>query len=307
MAESKPSIHVLLSSLHQRLSSLGADYAGLSLRQKVLRLVQIYDDVKGFNASVARDSGCDSRSARERIRLYFLHNVGVALQAKELEVVSGISEYARRIRELRVEDGYAILTQKSNDPDLGLELKADQYILVRAEPNREAAFRWKLANRIRKDSSLNARGRILEFLKQNIGNIVTSEELYYVSGNQSEWARRTRELRTELGYAVSTVFTGRPDLKPGEYVLENVEPILDANLRDIPIPVQREVYARDNHTCRQCGWDRGLWTRQDPRYLEIHHHHRHAQGGLNTVENLFVVCSRCHDLIHAGSLKENFA
>lgn len=293
-----PKLKALIKSLDKQLKEFGADYASLELRGKVLKLVGIYKKVRELNVKVVRDSGCDARSARERLRLYFVHNVGVTLDAGELEVVSGISEYARRIRELRVQDGYSILTGNSSVPDL--ELKPSQYVLIKPEPDLEAAHRWHLANRIRKRKDLtSAQSRILEYLKANVGKIVTSEELFYVAKDKN-WARRSREIRTEMGYALCTRFTGRPDLRSGEYVLESPDPVARAHDRNIPIEVQKIVYARDKNTCRVCDWNHDLWTRQDPRFLELHHVKEHVKGGENEAGNLICACNICHDGIHAG-------
>lgn len=295
-------IKSLIKSLDKKLKQFGADYTSLELRGKVLRLVEIYGDIRDLNISVVRDSGCDARGARERLKLYFIHNVGEILDATELEVVSGISEYARRIRELRVEDGYSILTGNSNADEFELELKPTEYILIKAEPDLEAAHRWRIANRIRKRHDLtSAKSRILEYLKYNVGKIVTSEELFYVAKDKN-WARRTREIRTELGYALCTRFTGRPSLRTGEYVLESENPVAPEHDRNIPIEVQKIVYERDDNTCRVCGWNHKLWTRQDPRFLELHHVHEHVEGGKNEAGNLIVVDNVCHDGIHAGRI-----
>lgn len=291
----------LIADIDSTLASLKQDYTGLALRDKVLRLVGVLRSTKRLNIAVARDSGCDANSARERIKLYMARHVGVSLAAAELEVVSGISEYGRRIRELRVQEGYRILSCFSNDPEMGVVLEKDHYLLLRAEPDKTAAHRWYLANRIRKKSG-SASDRILEYLQANVGDIVTSEELHYVA-KVSSFGRRSRELRTEQGFAVATHFTGRPDLKQGEYVLETLERIAEAHDRSIPEEVQRKVYARDANTCRNCRWNRDAWTRDDPRYLELHHIEEHAHGGKNEDDNLLVLCNRCHDDVHAGRIK----
>lgn len=71
------------------------------------------------------------KGARSRLREYFLANIGKKLSAEELREASGnISEWARRIRELRTEEGYKILTHN----DLS-ELKPGEYILNSAKPN----------------------------------------------------------------------------------------------------------------------------------------------------------------------------
>lgn len=294
-------IEQLIADLDKQLASFRTDYAGLGLREKVLHLVAILRKTRQMNIAVARESGCNASDARERIRLYFQHNVGVILDAPELEIVAGISEYGRRIRELRVQDGYSILSCHSNDVDGGIMLRAGQHILLRTEPDTEAARRWHIANRIRRKSNQGSQSRILEFLKTSVGQVVTSEELQYVA-RAAEFGRRTRELRSEQGYAIATHFTGRPDLQPGEYVLESSDRVAEPHDRHIPEAAQREVYERDHNMCRACGWNRDMWTRDDPRSLELHHVEHHMDGGKNTSDNLLVLCNRCHDEVHAGRL-----
>jgi len=71
-----------------------------------------------------------SRGARARLRAHFLVNLGRVMESDELRLVAGnISEWARRIRELRTEEGYLILT--NNDRS---DLKPGQYLLETAKP-----------------------------------------------------------------------------------------------------------------------------------------------------------------------------
>lgn len=44
-----------------------------------------------------------AESARDRLRAYFVQNVGEEIPGEELAEVAGISEWARRVRELRAE------------------------------------------------------------------------------------------------------------------------------------------------------------------------------------------------------------
>ncbi len=67
--------------------------------------------------------------ARAKIREYFLSNIGKKITAKKLQKVAGISEWARRVRELRNEEGYQILSNN----DLS-ELKPGEYILNDPKP-----------------------------------------------------------------------------------------------------------------------------------------------------------------------------
>lgn len=72
--------------------------------------------------------------ARDLLRDYFLSNIGKVLDSDELRVASGgISEWARRVRELRNEEGFQILTHNDRS-----ELKPGQYLLLTAKP--EPAF-----------------------------------------------------------------------------------------------------------------------------------------------------------------------
>jgi hypothetical protein len=134
---------------------------------------------------------------------------------------------------------------------------------------------------------------------ENLAQVVTTEELAYVARSR-EFGRRVRELRTEEGYAIATKFTGRPDLRIGEYILETERRVAESHDRQIPFETQKTVYQRDNNVCRLCGWDRNKWTRKDPRILELHHIREHVEGGQNIPKNLVVLCSRCHDEVHAG-------
>ncbi len=82
-------------------------------------------------------------SARDSLREYFLSHVGEILDADMLRAVSGnISEWARRVRELRDEEGYQILT--NNDRS---DLKPGQYILLSVKP--EPAFERGISKEVR--------------------------------------------------------------------------------------------------------------------------------------------------------------
>lgn len=72
--------------------------------------------------------------ARDLLRDYFLANIGRILDSDELRIAAGgISEWARRIRELRNEEGFQILTHNDRS-----DLKPGQYLLLTAKP--EPAF-----------------------------------------------------------------------------------------------------------------------------------------------------------------------
>ncbi len=62
--------------------------------------------------------------ARDKIRKYFIENVGKIVTTKQIRRIAGISEYARRIRELRDEEGYQIMSHNDR-----VDLKPGQYVL----------------------------------------------------------------------------------------------------------------------------------------------------------------------------------
>lgn len=65
------------------------------------------------------------RGSKQLILEYFLRNTGKILQSKDiLKASGGAVEWARRVRELRNEDGYQILTHKDR-----ANLKPNQYLL----------------------------------------------------------------------------------------------------------------------------------------------------------------------------------
>ena len=68
--------------------------------------------------------------ARAKLRAHFLANIGRVMSSDELRVVAdNQSEWGRRVRELRTEEGYLILTHNDRS-----ELKPGQYLLETAKP-----------------------------------------------------------------------------------------------------------------------------------------------------------------------------
>lgn len=68
--------------------------------------------------------------ARAKLREHFLANINRIMNSDELrEVAGGITEWARRIRELRTEEGYQIQTHNDRS-----DLKPGQYILENPKP-----------------------------------------------------------------------------------------------------------------------------------------------------------------------------
>jgi hypothetical protein len=219
---------MIRQELAKLLDRFGEEQSQGDIRERVLALVPVCRSLAKLGKSVLpKDAG---RSARDRILYYLREYPRTAIGREELTIVAGIQEWARRVRELRVEAGWSIVTgatakemQEQGEFSLsGVDvqnLMGDDYILLEDEPDLEAARRWALAHEIRNEE-LGVRDKILKYLRANVGEPLTGEELRYVARDRTEWARRIRELRTERGWPVVTRNTGRPDLPVGTYVLE---------------------------------------------------------------------------------------
>ena len=71
-----------------------------------------------------------SKGARAKLRAYFLANIGKVMGSDELrQAAGGINEWGRRVRELRTEEGYQILTHNDRD-----DLKPGEYLLESKKP-----------------------------------------------------------------------------------------------------------------------------------------------------------------------------
>ncbi len=82
-------------------------------------------------------------AARDQLRDYFLSHLGQILGSEELRIAAGgITEWARRVRELRNEEGYRILTHNDR-----AKLKPGQYLLETAKP--EPAFERAISKETR--------------------------------------------------------------------------------------------------------------------------------------------------------------
>ena len=140
------------------------------------------------------------------------------------------------------------------------------------------------------------RGKLRAHFLANIGRIMDSEELRAVAGNQSEWARRVRELRTEEGYLILT-HNDRSELNPGQYLLEILKP-QPAFERAISKETRAFVLDRNGFTCQMCGAVAGEPHPYDPTRktrLHIGHIIDKSKGGIDEPSNLRAICSVCNE------------
>jgi hypothetical protein len=141
-----------------------------------------------------------------------------------------------------------------------------------------------------------ARGKLRAHFLANIGRIMDSDELRVIADNQSEWARRVRELRTEEGYLILT-HNDRSELKPGQYLLETAKP-QPAFERAISKETRAYVLDRNGFTCQMCGAVAGEPHPYDPtRKTRLHLGHviDKSVGGTDDPTNLRAICSVCNE------------
>ena len=141
-----------------------------------------------------------------------------------------------------------------------------------------------------------ARGKLRAHFLSNVGRVLDSDELRLVAENQSEWARRIRELRTEEGYLILT-HNDRSDLKPGQYLLETPKP-QPAFQRAISKETRAFVLDRNGFTCQMCGAVAGEAHPYDvTRKTRLHLGHiiDKSLGGTDDPANLRAICSVCNE------------
>jgi HNH endonuclease len=141
-----------------------------------------------------------------------------------------------------------------------------------------------------------AKGKLRAYFLVNIGRVMDSEELREVAGNQSEWARRVRELRTEEGYQILT-HNDRNELKPGQYLPETPKP-QPAFERAVSKETRAYVLDRNGFTCQMCGAVAGETHPYDStRKTRLHLGHviDKSVGGTDNPTNLRAICSVCNE------------
>lgn len=90
-------------------------------------------------------------AARDRILYYLRQYPGTIIHGDELLVASGIQEYARRLPELPLQFGWAIVRrvtikemcedEADEVPDKLMAMKPNEYVLLNGEEDRDAAYR----------------------------------------------------------------------------------------------------------------------------------------------------------------------
>lgn len=285
----RPKEEIVQSANHRLVSlDIAPPKSPEELRERVCTFVELARDSKEL-ALFHVKALLPFDSAAERILGYLRMFVGQQLEGEELEIVSGISEYARRVREWRVQFGWPIKHTGS------------RYVLERDEPDGAKAELWRTLNTIRR-SDAGARDRMLAlFQALPIGEPISTAQLRYVTENKD--MRRVRELRTQFGWRIMTKNTGMPQLKADQYVLVDPTP-MEQHDRNIDKETIVAVLQRDKNRCQKCGWHPNERVAGDPRqYIELHHINWHSEGGANEKDNLATLCNMHHRAVHTLKLQ----
>src|SRR3989338_1767346 len=99
---------VVRQKIAKLIKNFEAELRSGELRAKVLALVPIFHGLRDLGKSLIPAEYASA--ARDRILYYFRKYPGTIINGDELLVVSGIQEYARRLRELRIQFGWAIVS-----------------------------------------------------------------------------------------------------------------------------------------------------------------------------------------------------
>jgi 5-methylcytosine-specific restriction endonuclease McrA len=208
-----------------------------------------------------RPKAAYGEGARVKILQHFRAHVGEEIYGEELLSISGIQEWARRIRELRVENGYDIRV-----------VGPSTYVMLTPDPDEDRAHRWQLAHRIRTRKG-SARNRIARFLTESVGEVINRDQIDYV-GKIKEGSRRVRELRDEEGWPIET-HVDDPTLRPSEYRLVSIDPNdrRESSQRLYDDALRQQIFERDDYRCQVCGRNKESAEAAGDRrfYLELHH------------------------------------
>jgi 5-methylcytosine-specific restriction endonuclease McrA len=131
-------------------------------------------------------------------------------------------------------------------------------------------------------------------LKAEMGRPVNTKRLQRLSGNQSQYDRRIRDIRER--YSISTGLN-RAGIRPDDYLLESLEEKDQAD--QFSSKTIAAIFKRDNYRCQDCGWSKGDPPQGGRRYLEAHHKTHRAHGGESTLDNGVTLCNVCHAARHA--------
>ncbi|MBI1406025.1 MAG: hypothetical protein GC145_07865 [Caulobacter sp.] len=177
--------------------------------EQVAELVNVHHHLRDLGASIgATLAPEDAGSGRARLIAYLRAQVGRIVHTDELMIVAGFGDYPRRIRELRTQHGWPIISglavrdmrrMATASPKGGSRapkpssMAPEEYLLIEDRQDRDAVRRWGLAGSMR-DAGEPVRDIVARYFDASPDARVTAEELRYVAGNSSAWTDAVTEL-----------------------------------------------------------------------------------------------------------------
>ena len=145
---------------------------------------------------------------------------------------------------------------------------------------------------------IGSKERLRQFLRERVGEIVTSHDLQAAAGPEvTEWARRVRELRSIEGWAIRSHLDDS-SLRPGEYRLDSLPDPSYVFDRPISARLRAQILERNGYTCQMCGAGPGDVDEYNPeRNIRMHigHIQDRSHGGKDTLANLRALCNNCNE------------
>ena len=223
-------IETLRTRLIELLHDLPERLAHGTVGEQVNELVQVHHHLRDLGASIgAALAPEDSGSGRARLIAYLRAQVGRIVHTDELMIVAGIGDYPRRIRELRAQHGWPIISglavrDLKSLPASREALKAvpsgmapDEYVLLEDRRDKDAPERWTACGEMR-GSTVSARALVRDFFEKFPGQRITAEELRYLVGNKPDWTAAVTDM-VNAGSVIGGADLEAQDAPPGIFIL----------------------------------------------------------------------------------------
>lgn len=196
--------------------------------EQVNELVRINHHLRDLGASIGASLAPeDSDSGRARLIAYLRAQVGRIVHTDELMIVAAIGDYPRRIRELRTQHGWPIISglavrdlrllpaSPAALKNVPTSIAPDEYLLLEDLQDKSAPDRWTVAGG--RDRSQRPAALVKDYLEQFRGQRVTAEELRYLVGNRVDWTSSLAELAAS-GADIAGIDLAAPGIPPGIFV-----------------------------------------------------------------------------------------
>lgn len=223
---------LLRTRLMELLRDLPHRLAHGTVGEQVGDLVQVHHLLRDLGSSIgAALAPSDSDSGRARLIAYLRAQVGRIVHTDELMIVAGIGDYPRRIRELRGDHGWPIISglavrdlrllSASRDAlkKVPAGIAPDEYLLLEDRQDHAAPARWAVIKQMRNSTSA-ARTLVREYFERFPGHRITAEELRYLVSNKSDWTSAVRDLMA-LGRTIEGADLEGADSPPGIFVFQD--------------------------------------------------------------------------------------